>query len=285
MRNTAVYLYSSEYRGLPKDCDTYKQLRIDYIKKYRDAIDTDNIWMEKHYFQKLLTCISYDNFPQYIVEGLYKVFRQRAEYLSWYYVQYCHGIEEDETFENDKQRSEYLRLSQYTFVTNDKQEYPNKHCFNDDFKRLFKKYQYNGFASKDDIARYKDCMYLFRYSSMEEDMIECFKMDHVNYTCQKTFPDLLSPKGKLLRFDGCVNKEGQILLIECQGAQHYMPVEFFGGEKTFKQQQMYDEIKKDYCKKNNIPLLCIRYNQNVYSTLRRFLARKTYKDIVYEYKK
>lgn len=62
MGNTAVYLYSSEYRGLPKDCDTYKQLRIDYIKKYRDAIDTDNIWMEKHYFSKLLTCISYDNF-------------------------------------------------------------------------------------------------------------------------------------------------------------------------------------------------------------------------------
>ena len=64
-----------------------------------------------------------------------------------------------------------------------------------------------------------------------------------------------------------------------------MPVEFFGGEKTFKQQQMYDGFKKDYCKKNNIPLLCIRYDQNVYSTLRRFLVRKTYKDIVYEYKK
>ena len=49
------------------------------------------------------------------------------------------------------------------------------------------------------------------------------------------------------------------LCIEYQGAQHYKPVERFGGEKSFKKNQLRDQIKKDYCSENEIFLLEIPY--------------------------
>ena len=43
--------------------------------------------------------------------------------------------------------------------------------------------------------------------------------------------------------------------IECQGIQHFKPVEMFGGEDAFIDQTRRDELKKNLCKKNNVYLL------------------------------
>jgi len=51
------------------------------------------------------------------------------------------------------------------------------------------------------------------------------------------------------------------ILIEFNGIQHYQPIKKFGGEKTFKIQKIKDSIKIEYCKKNNIKLLIIMYNE------------------------
>jgi hypothetical protein len=48
-------------------------------------------------------------------------------------------------------------------------------------------------------------------------------------------------------------------LIEYNGQQHYMPVDYFGGEPAFEEQKIRDNVKQDYCKKNQIPLLIIPY--------------------------
>ena len=47
--------------------------------------------------------------------------------------------------------------------------------------------------------------------------------------------------------------------IECQGLQHYEPVEKFGGEDTFKRQLERDACKRRKCSENNIHL--IEYNR------------------------
>lgn len=49
------------------------------------------------------------------------------------------------------------------------------------------------------------------------------------------------------------------LCIEYHGEQHYEPVEFFGGEKKFKELKKRDKIKEDYCYNNGIYLLIIPY--------------------------
>jgi len=51
------------------------------------------------------------------------------------------------------------------------------------------------------------------------------------------------------------------LIIEYNGAQHYKPVKWFGGAKTFHKQQERDKNIRDYCKENNVKLLEISYLQ------------------------
>lgn len=49
------------------------------------------------------------------------------------------------------------------------------------------------------------------------------------------------------------------ICIEFQGKQHYDPQEYFGGQKTFELVQIRDQIKKEFCKKENINLIEIPY--------------------------
>lgn len=85
---------------------------------------------------------------------------------------------------------------------------------------------------------------------------------------------------RYMKFDGCVDQR-QLSFdfylpefntnIECQGIQHYEPVEYFGGEEAFKIQQRHDAIKRQYCLDNNIELLEIPYWENVENALNNFL--------------
>ena len=45
------------------------------------------------------------------------------------------------------------------------------------------------------------------------------------------------------------------------GQQHYQAIDYFGGEEKFKQQQLRDNIKRNYCLNKNIPLIEIPYTQ------------------------
>ncbi len=78
-----------------------------------------------------------------------------------------------------------------------------------------------------------------------------------------SFDDLYGIAGKnQLRFDFAVfNDDGTIkTLIECQGEQHYKPVEEFGICK-FQQQVKNDGLKRQYTASHNIPLIEISYKQ------------------------
>lgn len=74
-----------------------------------------------------------------------------------------------------------------------------------------------------------------------------------------------------LRFDFAIldNDENLAFLIEYQGKQHYSPQTFNGMSKekaieTFKETQIRDNIKKEYCKNNDISLLEITYKEKKY---------------------
>lgn len=68
-----------------------------------------------------------------------------------------------------------------------------------------------------------------------------------------------------LPFDFALFKEDKLIgLCEYQGEQHYEPVDFANkgiewAEKQFERNQFSDNIKRTYCKENNIPLLEIPY--------------------------
>ena len=42
------------------------------------------------------------------------------------------------------------------------------------------------------------------------------------------------------------------IAIECQGRQHFVPVNYFGGIKAFEYRKLLDKTKKDLCKQNGV---------------------------------
>lgn len=132
-----------------------------------------------------------------------------------------------------------------------------------DFKRESNKIKVKhkcGFIRQIDRSRFFDrgrCPQCDRAISHGERNIAGILVDlKVPFETQKTFEDLKSLKGKLLRFDFFVANK---YAIEFNGLQHYKSVDYFGGEEAFEVRQFYDNQKEDYCKKNNIPLLIIPY--------------------------
>lgn len=80
------------------------------------------------------------------------------------------------------------------------------------------------------------------------------------YEPQKIYSDLKSKSGYPLSYDFLVYLQGKpYILIECQGVQHYRPVEYFGGEKQFRIQQENDRLKRKYAMKISLPLVEIPY--------------------------
>lgn len=84
-------------------------------------------------------------------------------------------------------------------------------------------------------------------------------------------------------FDDCIYKnklrfdyydENKKIAFEYQGQQHYYPVNFGGisnddADKAFKETIIRDKIKKMYCNKNNIKLICVPYWE--YDNMEHFL--------------
>lgn len=107
--------------------------------------------------------------------------------------------------------------------------------------------------------------------SKGEKEIESLLIKHrIKYKTQFIFPDLKDKD--FLRFDFAILNQDDTLshLIEYDGIQHFKPIEYFGGEKNFKNQQRRDNIKNDYCQNNNIKLIRIRYDEPI--TLEKILG-------------
>ena len=73
------------------------------------------------------------------------------------------------------------------------------------------------------------------------------------------FDDLISSSGRKLRFDFAIfDDDGKLeCLLEFNGIQHYKAIKHFGGAKGLRHQQYNDNLKRQYCLKNNLKLATI----------------------------
>lgn len=62
--------------------------------------------------------------------------------------------------------------------------------------------------------------------------------------------------------------------FECQGKQHFIPSDFFGGEKRLLETKARDKEKAILCKTNDVNLIYYNYNENT-----RILRNKLYDKI------
>lgn len=83
----------------------------------------------------------------------------------------------------------------------------------------------------------------------------------------------------------------QNILIEYDGEQHYMPVNFGGisddeAKENLKKTQYHDAIKNEYCHKNNIPLIRVPYWEKnnledfIVNQLKQYIGHSHYKMII-----
>lgn len=120
---------------------------------------------------------------------------------------------------------------------------------------------------------YCDC---HKISSFQWIVNKILKENNIPYRVEVSFPDLHGwNTSALLRYDfSILNPDGIIkCLLECQGEQHYKPVEMFGGEKQFENQQKNDELKRKYASEHGITLLEIPYKEKKYEKVEEFLRR------------
>ena len=111
-----------------------------------------------------------------------------------------------------------------------------------------------------------------KYSSGATKIFKYLKNNKIQFETEKTFKDCRNKS--LLRFDFYLNKYNT--LIEFDGQQHFRPVDFFNGEEGFRLTQLRDNIKNEYCKNNNIPLLRISYKEinNIENILNNFIDKQ-----------
>jgi len=82
-----------------------------------------------------------------------------------------------------------------------------------------------------------------------------------NYEHPKKFADLVDKKQ--LSYDAFGHFVGDAMRVafETDGKQHYEPCEFFGGQKTFETQRCHDILKEEYCIRNKIHLIRVKYDE------------------------
>ena len=105
-------------------------------------------------------------------------------------------------------------------------------------------------------------------------VIQYFGQYGVKYDYQKRYDDLYGVHAGYLSFDFLVYKNDMpYCLIECQGEQHYKPVDYFGGEIQFEIQQEHDRRKREYAEAIGVPLLEIPYIADTYEKVAEILQQ------------
>ena len=102
------------------------------------------------------------------------------------------------------------------------------------------------------------------------------KQNNIVFEREKKFDDCKGKK-RMLSFDFYLPIEN--ILIEYDGKQHYMPVNFYGcsdeqAQKIYFDSKQNDEIKDKYCDENNIQLIRISYKEkNIENILKNNLIQ------------
>lgn len=109
------------------------------------------------------------------------------------------------------------------------------------------------------LGRKKSCGCLKSYGELLIKTI--LQENNISYIYQKTFDDCLLPSGKKAIFDFYLTDYKTI--IEYDGIQHFFATGGWNTEEKVALQQKYDDIKNNYCIKNNITIIRIPYTETI----------------------
>lgn len=95
----------------------------------------------------------------------------------------------------------------------------------------------------------------------ERIIAKILRENNIDFKQQVSFSNLKSPKGGSLKFDFGIYVDNELQgLIEFDGRQHYEELNgIWSQASSLEYRQQLDELKNEYCIKNNIPFLRIPY--------------------------
>ena len=106
-----------------------------------------------------------------------------------------------------------------------------------------------------------------RWSLGEKKVSSFLEKNLIRFETQKRFPEC---KNKFqLKFDFYLTDLN--ILIEYDGIQHFMPVDYFGGAEAFEYQKKLRKIKEKFCEEQKIELVKISYLDDVNEILTNLL--------------
>ena len=194
-----------------------------------------------------------------------------CKYLSDNYIHLTH-IELSKNLKRSirsiKSKANKIGLSQYTtksFILKSN----NIHNYNYDYSSVIYKHSQQNVTiicnthgkfkqTPESHLRGRGCP-ICKESKGEKEISLLLNKHKINFIREYKFDDCID-KGKL-PFDFYIPDNNTC--IEFNGEQHYIPIKWFGGKKTLDGIQRRDKIKKEYCIKNNIKLLTIKYSDNI----------------------
>lgn len=171
-----------------------------------------------------------------------------------------------EALSKQKSRSnkEYIKLLEQKNIPIDVLEnYVNAH------KNILHRCRICGYEWKPkpyNVLNNKGCPHC-KNSKGEKAVANWLKEHRIEYVVQKKFDNCRYIKP--LPFDFYLPNYN--ICIEFQGEQHYKSIEYFGGNREFNKRIIRDEIKRKFCKTNNIILLEVKYDDIIDEKLKSFL--------------
>ena len=160
-----------------------------------------------------------------------------------------------------KCNNESKRLSQTDFIERSKNIHNNKYTYQHDFKTTRENVSilcpsHGEFTTTASIHLQGYGCPKCKTSKGEKKILKLLSDNNIIFEYQKKFKKCKDIQ--TLVFDFYLPDYN--LCVEYDGKQHFEPIEYFGGLNTFKYIQAHDKIKTDFCKKNNITLNRISYN-------------------------
>lgn len=97
-------------------------------------------------------------------------------------------------------------------------------------------------------------------SKLEKEVATLLEENNIVFEREKSFDGLVGKNNYPLKFDFFIPEKK--ILIECQGIQHFVPIDIFGGIESFERLVAYDTKKRKYASDNHIKLYY--YGKNGY---------------------
>ena len=108
-----------------------------------------------------------------------------------------------------------------------------------------------------------------KMSHMERETKQLLTEYNIKFEEQKQFDWLIFKKRGRMKLDFYLPDYN--IAIECQGEQHFYPIDYYHGKEKFELIQERDEIKKKLCEKNNVSIEYINYYDNLENRLNEIL--------------